>query len=93
VPCAAQPGQLRVTIWYSVTHGGGRRPEIGDLPARHTGDRRLGQIRPAIATTPRIAAEGSFGLSTSSIVAPSAPGCLPGFRPEASRAERLAGSR
>jgi hypothetical protein len=35
----------------------------------------------------------SSGSLPSPIVAPGAPGCLPGLRPEAFRAERLAGLR
>ena len=90
---AAQHGQARVMIRYSVTHGGGggatsvtcRRA----VPVTGAPDRSA----PQPAQLPGSQMMVSFGSSTSGIAEPGAPRCLPGLRPEERREERRSGLR
>jgi hypothetical protein len=85
--------QTRVTIRYSVTRGAGggdtsttwRRctPTTG-APARSA---------PQPPQQPGLPVMISLGASTSGIVVPGSPGCLPGWRPEDFREERRTGLR
>jgi len=90
---AAQHGQARVMIRYSVTHGGGgastsviwrRAVPITRAPRRSA---------PQSAQLSGSQMMVSFGLSTSGIAQPGAPCCLPGSRPDERRDERRSGLR
>ena len=65
-----------------------RRPDVGDLMAALRRHRLAGQARPAPAARRRREPNRSSGSSTSFIVVPGSPGCLPGRRLPRSRSDR-----